>query len=618
MPFNIFGQPVERSALSTGGRSKNKMVVLGCEQCPSDRVPGINKILGLKRVTGRRAMLWAMCPGANENEAKLELVGKSGKLLWDTLAHESIGLKREDFDIQNVMRCWNVDRKRNEWEPKSPEFKRALQCCGPFNTEALERNRGRAVVHLILGDVAGQKLLGKAFRKDVPIFWHEPFKAYVVLNWHPSFILRQGGVSAGWNYNEWRQRMRAVVAILKHPGKLGYVRGQDYAAVRTLAQLDALERTIRAEAKAGRRVSVDIEDGVVDGKRVILMVGFGWGHYKTKAADWQSWTGGARSVIIDHPEANLSPSIRKEIIRRVATLLDDPTIRKCLQHGNYDCSTLQQILHMRVRGYDYDTQYGTFLKYSFMRSLGLEEQVLRFLPEFCEYKHMVDEYHPNLANAPLDLLVTYNCADCDATKRLEERFSPQVNNALVQVYANCAFTLDDMETRGPFLDWEHLAEIEKRLPGEIEKLDRALQHVSGDPEFNTGSQKVEILLYDTLGFPDITGERARDQPMKRGTDKEVLERLAAQTGSPVPEMIKRRRALGVVQSTYCVGYAASARQHNGQVRTVWKLTGAVTGRLRSGKGEKAEAQGVVNLQNIHGNPLLQNMLVSDPAWRKAL
>jgi hypothetical protein len=40
--------------------------------------------------------------------------------------------------------------------------------------------------------------------------------------------------------------------------------------------------------------------------------------------------------------------------------------------------------------------------------------------------------------------------------------------------------------------------------------------------------------------------------------------------------------------------------------------------LRSGKGDKAEAEGVINFQNLHGNPLLKNLLVSDLDWRIAL
>jgi len=50
------------------------------------------------------------------------------------------------------------------------------------------------------------------------------------------------------------------------------------------------------------------------------------------------------------------------------------------------------------------------------------------------------------------------------------------------------------------------------------------------------------------------------------------------------------------------------------------VTGTGTGRRRSGKkkGEKSVNKGVTNLQNVHGDRMLQNLLVSDKNWRRIL
>lgn len=566
-----------------------------------DRVLGIRKVKGLTRIARRRAMLWAQSPGRNENAKGLELVGQSGVLLWKTL--KQVGLGRDSFDVQNVMRCWPVDGDGTEHEPTKQE----LKCCSIYNAEALERNAERAAVHVILGDVAGTQLLGNAFKKDKPVFWHAPWNAYVVLNWHPSYILRQGGENAGWEYLTWRERFHAVKTAIEFPGRWGYVRSRGYKTVRTLAEFDAMEKHLR---KQNRRASFDIEDGIVDGRRVLLMAGFGTGHY-SDPKDRRSWTGESYSVVLDHPEARYSPGHMAEMKFRTKRLIEDPALKKSLQNGSYDSGCCRELLGARLRGYDYDTQYGTYLRYSFLRSCSLENLTYRFFPEFADYKDTVAEWSGNFALAPLDRLVLRNGGDCEITKRLEERFAPEVASGLVQVYIHAGFTLDEMEKRGPLLDWEAWKKASEIVPQLIGKLDRALGHVSGDPDFNCDSDlQVARLVYDVLKMP--VGEAGRS------TKKNILQLVMLETGNRTMDVIIKRRALGVIRNTFLKGYAASARLNGDELRTIWWLTGAVTGRLRSGKGDRAEAQGTVNFQNLHSNPLLQNLLVSDRNWRQAL
>ena len=242
---NLFGKPV-----STKGD------VLGCDGCPLNKQPGTNKVKRLEYITGRRAMLWAMCPGRWENKREKELVGKSGEFLWDTL--ESFDLHRNSFDVQNVVRCQpkinpESDGDKNNREPTKQE----LLCCSVYNEEALERNQGRAKVHLILGEVAATQLLGKEFKSKRMIHWHKGWDCYIVRNYHPSYFTRQKG-TLGMDYFTWRDRFRAVAAIIQNPGRWGYLKKQDYHTVRTLGEFDEMEKHLREEAAANRRVSFDI------------------------------------------------------------------------------------------------------------------------------------------------------------------------------------------------------------------------------------------------------------------------------------------------------------------------------------------------------------------------
>jgi DNA polymerase I-like protein with 3'-5' exonuclease and polymerase domains len=149
------------------------------------------------------------------------------------------------------------------------------------------------------------------------------------------------------------------------------------------------------------------------------------------------------------------------------------------------------------------------------------------------------------------------------------------------------------------------------VPEMIEKLDRQLQQISGDPNFNCNApEQVAKLIYDVLQLPQ--GDEGRS------TQKDVLRLLQAETQNNTLDIVLKRRSLGVIKSTFLKGYETGARLYDGELRTIWWLTGAITGRLRSGKGDRAEAEGITNFQNLHGNILLQNLLIADEDWRQAL
>lgn len=578
----------------------------GCAYCPLNKQEGLNKLINLESVTGKRAMLWAQSPGATENVRGLELVGKAGTFLWEELAE--FGLRRKDFDIQNVLRCRpKLDSEEDEHEPTKEE----LRCCHVYNQQALDRNRMKAHVHLILGEIAGRQLLKDEYKKSIPVFWKEGWQAYVVLAPHPSYVLRCGGRGAGWVYLDFRDRLKAAAVVLQHPGRWGYVRAQNYVAVRTGAEAEALEKDIQQEAQRGNRISVDIEDGLVKKKPTTLLVGFGMGQYTSKRRRWDDWKGRSASFVL-YPETRETPRIRAVMKR----LISDPSIKKILQHGSYDVPQLKKLENVRLRGYDYDSQYAAYLYNSNRRSYSLESISRFWFQEFADYKSMVAPYS-NFADVPLDILVPYNCADCDITKRTEQRTKDRISHALLKVYINVAFVLDKMEARyGPVLDLAAHRRLSEEVPKILEPLDQQLRIASGKPEFNAGSPaQVAWLLYEHMGLPRPID---KDGNETNATGEEELILLAQHTNNSVPLTIVKNRTLRTIRGTFLGGYAKSAAKNGGELRTVWWLTGAATGRLRSGKGESAELEGIVNFQNLHGNPLLQGLLVSDQDWRRAL
>lgn len=593
MRNNLFGEPLS-----------NKGAILGCTACPLNSIPGVKKIQGINRIKSKRAFIWAQSPGSSDTQKGLELTGQSGRLVWDTF--KLFGLERDDFDVQNVLRCQPLDKHGEE----HIATKRELECCSVYNDKALELNRGKADVHIIFGEVAGLQLLGNSLRKDKPVFWHAPWDAYVIYAQHPEVILRKGGITGGYDYHSWKSKLGAVKAILDNPGRYGVLKAQDHNTVKTPKEFDEMDREIRSYSKI-RRTAFDIEDDVVDGKRVILLAGFGVGYYQDRKDD-TSWIGKSWSVVLEHPESGYGPKLLQTMKDRVSVLVEDSTVRKTLQNGAYDVKSIKETLGAKLRGFDYDTRYGTYLRFSFMRSFSLENLTYLFFPEFGDYKSIVDPY-PHFSQAPLDLLVHRNSGDCDITQRLEQKFSHEVRQPLVKVYVHAGNTLDVMEKRGPCLDWDEWNKAGKTVPKLVLKLNNQLQQIAGDPNFDCNSpDQVSWLLYDKLELPTY-------QESGRSTKAPVLDQLQAETAESsvvlTIDLIRAHRTLSKIKSTYLDNYAESARMNDGELRTRWFLTGAITGRLRSG-GDNTP--GKVNFQNLSGEKLIQNMLVSDKRWRKQI
>ncbi len=604
MRQNLFGSPINARG-----------DVLGCAQCPLDGTT--RKMLGLTRVTGRRAMLWSQQPGPEDTKGGLEMTGPPGELLWRAL--RPMGLGRESFDIQSVVRCRPVGDRGVD----RPPVARELQCCSPYNDEALRLNRGTAVVHLVLGETAGIQLLGSEFRKDAPVVWHEPWDAYAVLVPHPKFILTQGAEKAPWSWRSWVSRFQALRAVLDHPGRYGHLLAQDNRTVRTPREFDEMERDLRSEQKLGRRVSFDIEDdswgGEVRDNRM-LVAGFGTGSFKDPA-DFRSWTGRNWSVVLDHPESGHTPRSLRAMQDRVKALVEDATLKKALQNGASDTEACKVQLGARLRGYDYDTQHGTYLRYSFLRSCKLEDLTSLFFPEFCDYKGVVDPWSGDYSKAPLDKLLLRNQGDVAVTKRLEARFSPEVRQPLVKVYIHAGMTLSKMESRGPVLDQENWDKAEAAVPKMLKKLDTQLGGMAlegGEHSFTCTDAQVATLVYDTLGIKPVkvpvrTGSGRPVMTETRSTGKVIMQQLEAERPHAVFPLVAARRALSKIKGTYMEGYARCAKLFGGELRTRWKLN-TVTGRLTS----SGNNEGGMNLQNLHGNKLLQNMLVSCRNWRDAI
>ena len=164
------------------GWDEMERAVSGCTRCTLSGTR-TKTVFGV----GDRAARWFVigeAPGADEDRQGEPFVGRAGQLLNSML--RAVGLAREQVFIANVLKC----RPPGNRDPLPEE----VRCCLPY----LHRQIALVDPSLILcvGRIAAQNLLAT----DTPIgkmrghvHTLAPFKAPVVVTYHPAYLLRSPG-----------------------------------------------------------------------------------------------------------------------------------------------------------------------------------------------------------------------------------------------------------------------------------------------------------------------------------------------------------------------------------------------------------------------------------------
>ena len=134
-------------------------------------------------------MICGMVPGPDENQIGLPFVGRAGKLLDNVLG--DLGILSEEVYITNLVKCFLQPGK-----PLKPEW---IHACLPYIISQITIIRPKVII--TLGADASMTLLGLDPKENLmrnirgEVFdYTEQIK--VVPTYHPSYILRQGGVNS--------------------------------------------------------------------------------------------------------------------------------------------------------------------------------------------------------------------------------------------------------------------------------------------------------------------------------------------------------------------------------------------------------------------------------------
>lgn len=604
---------------------------LGCENCSlnsKERPKFITK------VRGRKIMLIGTHVTEDDEEEGKLFKGRAGKFLWREL--EKVGIARTDCDLQVALRC-NPGFNAYIGNKK---FKQPLKCCSEHTEKAIAKSEAK--IYIIFGIETAKQVLGKEYRVGTQILWSEKLNAKVYCLWPASFYLRSAVREK--DLKDFRNSLKLVAEDLKKKklSKYQFLDAQDYQGITTGKEAEKEARIIRKTIQAHAplhtqplRLYCDEEAGKIDDEWETLCIG-------------TCIKPGRSRVFILHPEY-VSHKERKKIRLVLKDLLEDPTIEKAMHHGCYDAGSFEEKLGIKVQGFHFDTEFSSYLYNTDLRSYGLDVVGLHYFPEFGEYKTItlpeclpkdfdlkaakltnatqtqIHDYISarglmNLAQLPLEKLIRYNGADCDLGKRLELKTQKSISLPLLSVYTDVSFVLNAMQSNGPWFDYTQFKKLQTILPPQLDVLLKKLRKYAGRKDFNPNSPpQVAAMLFDKLKLkpPPQTNKERRQQKSTRSAGKNVLEFMGRR--HEAPRLLQEFRRLKKMVTTYLDSYGICADNNGGWLKTKWWLTGTRTGRLSSGGGKNKKADlttTVVNLQNVHGDERLQNMLIPDKNWRK--
>lgn len=594
----------------------------GCEHCPARKgfKYGFGPIMG--KVKGKRLFIWAQNPGKTEVKKGKELIGPTGDILWGEL--RKLGIKRKYCDVQNAVRCLPTDKDSSGYRAQrnSPN-KEEIHCCSIHTEKALTKSKAKVI--LILGLVAARQVLGKEYKKNQKIFWSEKFNAKIVITDHPAFFLYAG--KSGQRFKDFQNTLKVAVEEafgkkIKTPKGLENFQTllkQKYITVETKEQARKAYREIRFYAiKRKQRIASDFEWK----KDIGLVYGF------------SPKKGLTYVFILDHPK-NLDNSDRKKVRKYTQLILTDKKIKKIFHHGCSDIPATYKIFGWKIRGYDYDSELGAYFYDSSIKGYGLSKLAERWFPSFAGYKEVTmpealppgEDYKKGRRRGTLDYslvpikkLVLYNGADCDLSKRIEQMTKGSVPKPLMYVYRDASFVIDEMQPRGPYLDYRYHRKLEKIFPVQVAELKKKLQKISKHDKLNPNSSiQLNPIIYDEMKLKPITIFSKGKEVTVKNCRAITLELMNAEKPNKFLSTLLTYKWYNALNTKGLKSFKNSADRHDGLLTTTWWLTGTITFRLRSGgakEGEEQKERGIINLQNIPKDKMIKNLVISDEKWYK--
>lgn len=280
---------------------------------------------------------------------------------------------------------------------------------------------------------------------------------------------------------------------------------------------------------------------------------------------------------------------RKEVVKQLKPLLENPAITKSGQNLKYDMLVLKKY-GIELAPISFDTMLASYVLNPDEHH-NLDDMALRYLGRTTtKYDELTGtgKQRRHIFEVEKEALTNYACQDADVAFQLEEVLQAQLQ-AEPQLLALCTTmefplvrVLATMEYAGIAIDTEHLARVAETTELELQSLTDNIYAAAGS-SFNIDSPKqLSHVLFTDLSLP--TGKSTKTG---FSTDVGVLEELAATY--PIASDLLSYRTLQKLKGTYIEALPKIINPRTGRIHTSFNQHITATGRLSSSNP---------NLQNI--------------------
>ena len=290
-------------------------------------------------------------------------------------------------------------------------------------------------------------------------------------------------------------------------------------------------------------------------------------------------------------EYKKTTGLKKELVlKKIKSLLEDPSIKKVGQNMKFDFIILNQ------NGVKINSIEDTML-ISYALDAGTNRHNLDTLSEIhlnhktISYKDLVGSGKKklNFSDIKIDQATEYAAEDADVTLRLynylKERLDKEKLNKIYEVFEKPMIQiLSKLEFNGIKVDDHYLKKLSKNFEEKLKKMEKEIYKIA-KKKFNIASPKqLGEIIYNELKI-------AKLKKTKKGslaTNAGVLEDLAL-TGHKFPKLILEWRQVSKLKNTYSDALQDHISKKTKRVHTSFLLAATNTGRLASSDP---------NLQNI--------------------
>jgi len=281
---------------------------------------------------------------------------------------------------------------------------------------------------------------------------------------------------------------------------------------------------------------------------------------------------------------------KKIVLKKIKTILEDPSIKKVGQNIKFDFNVLKQ------NGIDINSIEDTML-ISYTLDAGTNRHNMDTLSEIhlghktISFKELVGvgKNKLNFSDIELKKATEYAAEDADITLRLYENLKERLdeeklNKIYEQFEKPMVRLLSKLEFNGIKVDANHLKKLSAQFKKKLKKIEKDIYFQAGR-EFNIGSPKqLGEIIYNELKIAKLKKTRKGSL----ATNANVLEDLAF-TGHKFPNLVLEWRQVSKLKNTYSDALQEHISNKTNRVHTSFLLAATNTGRLASSDP---------NLQNI--------------------